>query len=122
MKYIRTEYSIFEIIKESNCYYGSQPRCWSVKGFHELFKEDDKNFKEYRFSDSVKELCDVTVFVDKHGNHEIIYGSPEQQRTRIEEIIKMGVTEGDAFYGAIWTYKGLIYVAKLNEKGEFELL
>lgn len=25
-------------------------------------------------------------------------------------------------YGAIWTDKGLIYVAKMNEKGEFELL
>lgn len=25
-------------------------------------------------------------------------------------------------YGAIWTNKGLIYVAKMNEKGELELL
>ena len=25
-------------------------------------------------------------------------------------------------YGAIWTDKGLIYVAKMNKKGEFELL
>jgi hypothetical protein len=25
-------------------------------------------------------------------------------------------------YGAIWTDKGLIYVAKMNEKGELELL
>ena len=25
-------------------------------------------------------------------------------------------------YGAIWTDKGLVYVIKMNEKGEFELL
>ena len=25
-------------------------------------------------------------------------------------------------YGAIWTSKGLIYVAKMNDKGELELL
>jgi len=25
-------------------------------------------------------------------------------------------------YGAIWTDKGLIYVAKMNDKGEFELI
>ena len=25
-------------------------------------------------------------------------------------------------YGAIWTDKGLIYVAKMNNKGEFKLL
>lgn len=25
-------------------------------------------------------------------------------------------------YGAIWTDKGLIYVAKMNDKGELELL
>lgn len=28
----------------------------------------------------------------------------------------------DKVYGAIWTDKGLIYVAKMNEKGELELL
>jgi len=27
-----------------------------------------------------------------------------------------------AIYGAIWTDKGLIYVAKMNDKGELELL
>lgn len=29
---------------------------------------------------------------------------------------------GDELYGAIWTNKGLIYVAKMNDKGELELL
>ena len=29
---------------------------------------------------------------------------------------------GCDLFGAIWTDKGLIYVAKMNEKGELELL
>ena len=30
--------------------------------------------------------------------------------------------DDEIIYGAIWTDKGLIYVAKMNEEGELELL
>ena len=58
-------------------------------------------------ADTIKELCDELVC----GN-EII--SEEQAKTcyLLNKVI----------YGAIWTNKGLIYVAKMNEKGELELL
>ena len=36
--------------------------------------------------------------------------------------MKWFVEKGDNVYGAIWTDKGLIYVAKMNDKGELELL
>lgn len=36
------------------------------------------------------------------------------------DVDKKMIEEG--IYGAIWTSKGLIYVAKMNEKGELELL
>lgn len=37
-----------------------------------------------------------------------------------DEIKHLG--NGNDFYGAIWTDKGLIYVARLNEQGELELI
>lgn len=37
------------------------------------------------------------------------------------KIIDDMITQDFDVYGAIWTIKGLIYVAKMNNKGEFEL-
>ena len=58
-------------------------------------------------ADTIEELCDC--FVDYCEEDDSHFVSTEIQG--IHEI-----------YGAIWTDKGLIYVAKMNEKGEFELL
>ena len=57
-------------------------------------------------ADTIKELCDEFVF----GN--VIISLEEAKRD----------CEIGNIYGAIWTEKGLIYVAKMNEKGELELL
>ena len=75
-------------------------------------------------ADTIPELCDVIIYTDKYGNHEIIYGSLEQKKTRIEEIKKMGLRQGDALYGAIWVFDSngapaLKPVAKMNEKGDW---
>ena len=47
----------------------------------------------------------------------------EELRQCLEEQKKMKL-RGDNFdlYGAVWTFEGLIYVAELNKKGEWELL
>lgn len=57
-------------------------------------------------ADTIEELCDEFVF----GN--VIISLKEAKRD----------CEIGNVYGAIWTDKGLKYVAKMNEKGEFELL
>ena len=50
-------------------------------------------------------------------NNCLIEDSFEELREPItDEMIKEGI------YGAIWTSKGLIYVAKMNDKGELCLL
>lgn len=83
-----------------------------------LFEEED--LKKYKQADTIEELCDEFVFEGVDGKpfvcdnfSELIYWfnhSKEQQyKTR-------------NCYGAIWTNKGLIYVSKMNDKGEFELL
>ena len=64
-----------------------------------------------RQADTIEELCDEFV-VDLNGKKII-------SALTFERSLDYG---GDEIYGAIWTDKGLIYVAKMNDKGELELL
>ena len=60
-------------------------------------------------ADTIKELCDEFVMISD-GKHKLDIGCHSYGDKKIQ------------IYGAIWTNKGLIYVAKMNEKGELELL
>lgn len=63
-------------------------------------------------ADTIEELCDE--FVDVNSLCCSLLNEKEKQD--IKRFAKSNL------YGAIWTSKGLIYVAKMNDKGEFELL
>ena len=101
-KYIRMMYRIIETSKLESC------DLWLLK--------------ENKVADTIEELCDEFVCENEHWvNHK--YMSPE-----IEDCInykdsceKFSKTPTN-LYGAIWTDKGLIYVAKMNDKGDLELL
>ena len=62
----------------------------------------------YQFADTIEELCDEFVGI-YHNICEVV-------------LTKDNWDKYDIFCGAIWTDKGLIYVAKMNEKGELELI
>ena len=66
-------------------------------------------------ADTIEELCDEFVIVHKelNGNHTV---------HRYNWLGKSEHEVGNEVYGAVWTDKGLIYVAKMNDKGELELL
>lgn len=74
-------------------------------------------------SDSIKELCDEFVAFENG------FLRPRLEFKNIDEnvldaflhCVKMECPNADLF-GSIWTKKGLIHVAKINEKGELELL
>lgn len=66
-------------------------------------------------ADNIQDLCDVFVYENEKGNK------------IVEKILTFGsfmyaTGEYEFKYGAIWNDKGLIYVAKINDKGELELL
>ena len=62
-------------------------------------------------ADTIDELCDEFVVVDKEDNcHHLTL------KTELYDTIDYEI------YGAIWTEWGLKYVAKMNDKGELELL
>ena len=68
-----------------------------------------------READTIEELCDAFATVRKNasGTYSVFFIELEDWKTWIN---------GYDIYGAIWTSKGLIYVAKMNENGELCLL
>ena len=76
-----------------------------------LWKQEDDLHKVYvrKEADIIEELCDEFVYHLKGGGKFID-----------EKLVTSFVYK--EIYGAIWTDKGLIYVAKINEKGVLVLL
>lgn len=76
------------------------------------------------YSDTIEELCDRAFAFHKDSK----WGIPDLEdyslsllKEKILKETKNSINEFD-FKLAIWTDKGLIYVAKLNDKGELELI
>ena len=104
MKYIRTDNNIFLIHKDIS--YGGNK---IYKIYNHDFSIIGNNFK---VADTIEELCDEFV----------ITNGKIHQTTKALDKIKEYFNPYDTFYGAIWTDKGLIYVAKMNEAGDLELI
>lgn len=71
-------------------------------------------------ADTVEKLLDQVVAVDSHGCTPAVLG-----RFLGDFCLDNWIEDNNGryqFFGAIWTDKGLIYVAKMNEDGEFELI
>lgn len=112
MKYIRTKDGIFEI---------EEVRYNEDIGMNQYFyKSGHINSHEIeKEANTIEKLCDEFVVVAN-------YGIGEGANPGIidkENIHKFLYSLGEwTIYGAIWTNKGLIYVAKMNYKGESELI
>lgn len=65
-------------------------------------------------ADNIEELCDEFVLF-RDGKPYAILRNEDDNATKLKETWK-------DYRGAIWADKCLIYVAKMNEKGELELL
>ena len=104
MKYVRLTNKIYEIEKEDcDSYFikGHPNMRWVLK-------------EQFKASDNIEDLFDLNVIVTSDGKHHIENGLG---------IINIDLfnKSGDKAYGCIWTDWGLKYVAKLNEKGQWEL-
>jgi len=97
---------------------------------YQIFKRDI--IKE---SDTIEELCDAVLFVEE--NEFPVFVNREFKEEKGKKLTECYLNIGGwrttfpsyhknhvkgVIYGAIWTEIGLIYVAKMNEKGELELL
>lgn len=76
-------------------------------------------------ADTIKELCDELVLIEVDGYptllEELYFERRRFLRKNEYEFLSV-LPENPIIYGAIWTDEGLIYVAKMNDKGELELL
>lgn len=107
MKYIRLKNKIVKVdAEDSECYYFNK-----LKKF--VYKDEG-----YKTADTIEELCDVFVIVKDSEGIEF-WKNFKLLKNHSHHIIE---NDFDNIYGAIWTDKGLIYVAKLNKEGGFELL
>ena len=116
-KYIRRANGIYELnineqAKKENVVNYFYTRDNELKCNLLFDKEDLKQFKQ---ADTIEELCDEFVYSDNSFKN-VLYKSLEPVKTLIKLRNNCNV------YGAIWTDKGLIYVAKMNKRGELELL
>lgn len=120
MKYIRTKDGIFEITRQNNS-------CVMVKG--KYLKEECKlKRKEDKQADTIEELCDYVVSMNELCDVPIVEELPHEMGNDKHFIsnVKFQTLQGQ--HGKWWvklaiaTDKGLIYVAKINGKGELELL
>ena len=66
-------------------------------------------------ADTIEELCDRFVVIDKETKEVISIVS-------FLEYAKLWAPLKYDIYGSVWTDKGLIYVAKMNDKGDLELI
>ena len=74
-------------------------------------------------ADTIEELCDEFVFhtLDGYEQHFLSQGHLEDVLSN-NNIDLQDYLSCREIYGAIWTDNGLTYVARMNEKGELELL
>ena len=106
--YIRTKNHIYKV--ESTLRDNS-----IVKGYNvgEMgFIRKDQVIKQ---SENIEELCDRFVVMDKETK-EVMNIVSFLAYAKLWASCKYNI------YGAIWTDKGLIFVAKMNDKGKLELI
>ena len=114
MRYLRTDTEIYDIDDLHVCEeLNGKPYATNDEGWV-IYKESI--VKE---ADTIEELCDEFVIAYESGAR-IVYGDLEWAETKAKSSLRIG--NKSVIYGAIWTDKGLQFVARLNDKGELELL
>lgn len=112
MKYIRTKNGVYELATEI-----------TITEFQIIDHLHNRVFLKSEIqsqADTIEELCDEFVcWLNNQPTHFDL-----DENLTVKEVKKnLDSWKAKAeVYGCIWTDKGLIYVAKMNEKGELELI
>ena len=121
MRFIRTENGrIVDRLSDFNCFksHGTTGR-YIVRTL-----EDDNDLELWlkynrtsvvKQANTIEELCDCKVYIPKNKNETPYLEYPCRKYDYLNEKYEI-------VYGAIWTDKGLIHVAKMNDEGELCLI
>lgn len=115
MRYIRTkDGKIIDLVayKENGVINNGIKFVNKINGSY-FFVQQDNILKQ---ADTIEELCDEFVATLKNTKPYIFKDG------EYKELEKKPSEWLGTLYGAIWTDKGLIYIAKMNDKGELELI
>ena len=121
MKYIRTKDKIYASERWENHPTPSGKNVYyDINCNAPIIKEDDI----VGMNDNIEELCDEFVVYLQGENNNLPMTVLKEMFDVFKKSILLGMKEKLNCWlnGAIWIDKGLIYVAKLNDKGELELL
>jgi hypothetical protein len=118
MKYIRTKDGIYEISKDENDDFIVKNKGSNTWCLYSIFKE---KYDRIIPADTIEELCDDIVVIFPDGSKNTWDAHSTYNAKNFQDVYGIDILEEEIYY-AIWTDKGLIYVAKMNEKGELELL
>ena len=114
--YIRTKDRIFKVTNDK----------YGVIEENGVFKIHCENMGHHWYSEldviakseNLAELCDEFVLFDKPFNTYGVFDKKVINYKWLKEHRTIYPSKLCIIYGAIWTNKGLIYVAKMNDKGE----
>lgn len=115
MKYIRTKDGIYErdkVLCDEKFVYK-----YEVRPIWQINQESQEIVAQ---ANTIEKLCDVFVCLGSAEYQKYVKHSLKEALQKKEWLKRIGYACN--IYGAIWTDKGLIYVAKMNDEGELELL
>lgn len=119
MKYIRTEDEKIFLIHEDL----DNKDLWYFESKEKTIVISCNPIDLGKVADTIEELCDEFVLYDSKDMINTFISTYERVMNWKEVLDKRKLDKPNyEIYGAIWTDKGLIYVAKMNDKGELELL
>ena len=118
MKYMRTESGIYEVFSSNS---RSSKFLYPTKKGLKLCQRENWRC---RFADSIEELCDAFIIIDEDKKKSVYL---KEDSWTFDMMQDLGMWSDRTCYGAIWIYAGsgaptLKSVAKMNDKGELELL
>lgn len=118
MKYIRTGSEIYDTDDLYVCEELAEKPYATKNGAWCIYKESI-----VAQADTIEELCDEFVEILPNGYHRLydLKGFGEKGFS-IKGIIKYLIETKNKILGAIWTDKGLQFVARMNSEGVLELL
>lgn len=132
MKYIRTkDGNILERKEELGHFYYENREITSYYYNEQNNLSLDDFLKErggiIKQADTIEELCDEFVKIFEDGDRSIskklnYMCKTVGRRINLSNSVSCQYVAITSIYGAIWTDKGLIYVAKMNHEGKLELL
>ena len=116
MNYIRTNDGVYEVKSYQNEMYQVKVEDMDLQTMN-FIKPIECVIKE---ADNLEELCDEFIheYYDDVQNRLV---HTRHSKSDVANAYQTDMTKG-VIYGAIWNDKGLQYIAKMNDKGELELI